>query len=103
MARIRGIEKVQHLCTTCGNGKEYEDKLFNVGLLFSHQIFTNNMDYMQHTRELSIRVLRRVQASAYTLGTHPDAAWRGNESLRWWKATDSETTMCSLPHCAYHP
>jgi len=27
MARIRGIEKVQHLCTTCGNGKEYEDKL----------------------------------------------------------------------------
>jgi len=27
MARIKGTEKVQHLCTTCGNGKEYEDKL----------------------------------------------------------------------------
>ena len=27
MARIKGTEKVKHLCTTCGNGKEYEDKL----------------------------------------------------------------------------
>jgi restriction system protein len=27
MARIRGVEKVQHLCTPCVNGKEYEDKL----------------------------------------------------------------------------